>query len=120
MSKNPLSFSLAYLVHRFLYRICEFLSHWYVGGFLAIARRTLTILERLDQTLALWVTVRYLFKPLYQDYSAIGYILGFIFRATRLCVGGAVYLVIVAIAAALYLGWALLPAYIVARGFNLL
>ena len=115
-----MSFSLVYLAQRFIYRIYEFLRHWYVGSFLAVTHRTLAVLENLDQTLALWVTFRYLFKPLYQDYSVIGYILGFIFRVTRLFAGGIVYLLIVLIAAAVYLLWAALPVYIVAKGFSLI
>lgn len=112
-----MSFSLVYLVHRFFYRIYDFLRHWYVGGFLAIARRTLAILERLDRTFALRITLRYFLKPLYQDYSILGYVLGFFFRTGRLLAGGVVYLAVVAIAAAVYLFWAGLPFYIVAKGF---
>lgn len=115
-----MSFSLVYLVQRFVYRIYEFVRHWYVGGFLAIARRTLAVLESLDQTLALWVTFRYLFRPLYQDYSVIGYVLGFIFRVFRLFMGSLVYLVIISVAAAIYLLWAGLPLYIVAKGFSII
>lgn len=112
-----MSFSLVYLANRFFYRVYEFLRHWYVGSFWAIARRTLAILERLDRTFALRVTVRYFLKPLYQDYSILGYILGFFFRTGRLLAGGIVYLVIIAAAAAVYLFWAGLPLYIAAKGF---
>ncbi|MDO8467036.1 MAG: hypothetical protein Q7S83_02740 [bacterium] len=115
-----MSFSLVYLAHQFLYRIYEFLRHWYVGGFLTITHRTLAVLENLDQTLALWVTFKYIFRPLYQDYSVIGYVLGFIFRITRLFMGGLVYLIIVAVAMVIYLAWAGLPIYIAAKGLSLI
>ncbi|MDP1719151.1 MAG: hypothetical protein Q8L24_01860 [bacterium] len=112
-----MSFSLVYLVNQFFYRIYEFLRHWYVGGFFAIARRAIGLLEVLDRTLAVKVTARYFLKPLYQDYSIIGYVLGFIFRSLRLFAGGLVYLVIIAVAVAVYIFWAGFPIYVIARGF---
>lgn len=75
-------------------------------------------MERLDQSLAVKVTARYFFKPLYQDYSILGYILGFIFRSVRLFAGGFVYLLVILCATAVYILWAGLPVYIIARGFG--
>ena len=106
-----------YLIQRFFYRIFEFLRHWYVGGFLAAVHQTLNVLERLDRVLALKITLRYIFKPLYQDYSPLGYFLGFIFRGGRLLIGGLVYLVVILIATVLYIGWAAVPIFIVYQGF---
>ncbi len=79
--------------------------------------RTVSLLERLDQKLAVKITARYFFKPLYQDYSVIGYTLGFIFRSIRLLTGGLVYLAIILAALAIYILWAGLPVYIIVRGF---
>ena len=112
-----MSFSLVYLVHRFFYRIYDFLRDWYIGGFWVIARRTMAILESLDQTIALRVTLRYFLKPLYQDYSFLGYLLGFVFRSGRLIFGGLVYLLIVSVAIVVYVLWAGFPIYIIAKGF---
>ena len=107
-----MSFSLFYLVQKFFYRIFEFIRHWYIDGFLWFAHHTLNFLEGLDRFFALKVTLRYWFKPLYQDYSFLGYFLGFVFRTGRLLAGGIIYLIIVLIAAALYLAWAFLPFYV--------
>lgn len=110
-----MSFSLIYLVQRFCYRIYDFLRHWYVDGFLWFVHQALNFLESLDHFFALKVTLRHLFKPLYQDYTFVGYVLGFFFRFWRLVFGGLVYLIAVLIAAAFYLVWALAPIYIVYR-----
>lgn len=75
------------------------------------------LLEALDRFFALRITFRYWLKPLYQDYSVIGYILGFILRTGRLLLGGIVYLLFIAIALLLYIIWAAIPFYIVYRGF---
>lgn len=113
-----MSFSLVYLLQRFFYRIYEFLRHWYVGSFLAVTHKTLNILEALDRRLALRITLRYLFRPLYQDYTVLGYILGFIFRSGRLILGSIIYLSIFIIAAAIYLAWAVAPFYIIYKGLK--
>ena len=112
-----MSFAPVYLAHRFAYRLYAFIWHWYVGGFWFFLRRTVNSLEYFDRLFALKVTFRYWLSPLYQDYSVLGYILGFIFRTGRLFCGGLVYLLVAGIGAALYLFWAALPIYIIAKGF---
>ncbi len=102
-------FALGYLIHRFFYRIADFFHHWYVDGSRVIAHRFVSTLEDLDQSFAVAVTFRYLFQPLYKDYSVIGRILGLIFRTGRLIVGGIVYLVIAIVFLAFYLAWVALP-----------
>lgn len=72
-------------------------------------------LEDIDQTIALKVTWRNIFQPLYQEYNAIGYVLGFIFRSIRLVIGGVLYGVVLVIAAAAYLVWAGIPVYIILK-----
>lgn len=108
-----MSFSLVYLVQRFFYRIFDFLRDWYVGGFLWFSHRSLNFLERLDRFFALKVTFRYWFKPLYQDYSFIGYVLGFFFRTVRLLAACLVYLAFAIISWVFYLAWAAIPVYLV-------
>lgn len=103
-----MSFSLVYLVNRFFYQIAEFLRHWYWDGFLWFSRQTLNFLEILDRRLALKITLRNFFKPLYQDYTAVGYILGVFFRFWRSLIGFAVYSTVSVVALSLYLLWAAL------------
>ena len=110
-----MSFSLVYLVQRLFYRIYDFIRDWYVGGFRWFSHRSLNVLERLDRLFAFKVTLRYWFKPLYQDYTFIGYVLGFIFRTVRLLAAGLVYLTFAVISWALYLAWAAIPIYLVYR-----
>ncbi len=70
-------------------------------------------MESLDKIFALKITWRFLFKPLYQDHSIIGYVLGFVFRSLRLMIGGIIYLFVIIIAAAMFIIWAAIPLYII-------
>ncbi len=104
---------LIYLVNRFFYRIGEFFRHWYKDGFFFFFRGLINFLEQLDRYFALRVTFRYLFQPLYQNYTFIGYVLGFIFRSIRVSIAGLVYLLVILIWLVFYLFWAFIPLGII-------
>ncbi len=110
-----MNFALGYLGYRFLYRIADFLRHWYVKSIKIYSNFVLDQLSTLDYTIAWKITLKHLFEPLYGDYSFVGRILGFIFRFIRIVGGGALYLAIFAVAIILYLIWMLVPAYIILR-----
>ncbi len=109
--------AVIYLIQRFFYRIWEFLTHWYVGGYFAIGGKFLNILEYLDQTLALRITLRYFFQPLYRDYSFIGYLIGIPVRAVRTFIGLIAYGAVIAAGVAVYLAWAAVPLYFLKIAF---
>lgn len=112
-----MSFSLVYIAQRFCYRVWMFVYDWYVGGFRVIGGTLVRVLESLDRTWALRITLRNLFKPLYQDQSFLGRVLGIIFRTGRLILGGILYAILSILCLIIYVGWALVPAYIVYKGF---
>ena len=80
-----------YLVNSFFYRLADFFRHWYAGGFFFFSHQLINFLERLDRFFALKINLRHLFRPLYQQYTFIGYVLGFIFRGIRIIVAGFIY-----------------------------
>lgn len=104
---------IIYGLNRFIFRISEFIRHWYLGGFTAYIHCFISFLERTDRFFAIKVTWRNLFRPLYQDRSIIGYILGFIFRFLRLIIGGIFYFILIILAVLGYLIWAAFPLFIV-------
>jgi hypothetical protein len=108
-----MDFAPVYLIQRFFYRLVDFFHHWYVDGSRAIGHRFVTALEEADRSLAIKITIRYFFQPLYRDYSAIGRVLGVIFRTGRILVGLVVYSVIMALFLVLYLAWLLVLPLIV-------
>jgi len=69
-------------------------------------------LARIDRVLAWRVNLRYLFQPLYRDYSIIGYAMGFLLRSLRLVGISIIYLFIFAIAILIYLVWLLAPIFL--------
>lgn len=108
-----LDISLVYIITHLSRRVVDFFRHWYVDGFLRSVDWTLSILERLDKRFAIRITAKNWLQPLYQDYSIIGYIWGFIFRTIRIFVGLAVYLAFILTATLLFLGWAAFPIFVI-------
>ncbi len=98
-----------YLIARFWARLSGFLIDWYLGGFKVFIHAALNAFEKLDQVFALKVTLRYMFRPLYQDRSVIGYALGFFFRAIRALTGALVYAALWLVFTAAYIAWAATP-----------
>lgn len=109
---------IIYLFKRFIFRISEFLRHWYINSFFVWSNFVISVLERLDRFFALKITWRHLFEPLYQDRSFLGYVLGFIFRSGRLIFGILVYLPLIFLAIVGYLIWLGIPFYIVYQIFH--
>ncbi len=103
---------ISYFFRQFFTRIWSFLQHWYVNSFRHISHASLSLLERLDRIFAVKITLRHLFEPLYQDYTVLGFILGFIFRSISVLIGSALYLLIFTIATVLYLAWAAIPLFV--------
>lgn len=103
----------AYLIKRFIFRIKQFLRHWYINSFFIYSHFVVSFLEKLDKYFAFRINLRYLFNPLYQDRSIIGYGLGFIFRSSRLLSGSLIYLFIIVFAVFLYLIWLTAPIFII-------
>lgn len=102
-----------YLAERFFYRIRTFLEHWYVQSFKKYSDFVLNFLSQVDYYLAWKITLKYLFQPLYKDYTLLGYILGFTFRSVRLVGASVVYVVLFFVTAGLYLLWLLIPPIII-------
>jgi len=102
-----------YLIELFFHRLKEFLRHWYVKSFRIYSNRVVSFLEQLDRFFALKITLRHLFHPLYQDYSLIGYILGFIFRIIRVVGAVVFYGIVIVMAVLVYLFWLIIPVFLI-------
>lgn len=105
--------SLVYLLTHLGRRVLDFFRHWYYHGFLRAIHWSYNILERLDRIFALRITLKNWLQPLFQDYSAIGYLWGFLFRTARISVALAVYGIFIIFAFGLFLAWAAIPPYVI-------
>jgi len=89
-----------------------------VNGIRVFTNAVLSFLERLDRYFAWKITAKNLFKPLFKDYSFLGYILGFFFRIFRLLAAGLVYAGVFVVAILLGALWAVFPLFVVYKIFS--
>lgn len=106
-----------YLAARSVYRVGEFFRHWYVKSVRIYSNFVMDTLQALDRRFAWKVTARFLFHPLYGDYTVIGYIFGFVFRVLRLAAASLVYAVVFVLAILCYLLWIIILPYLLLRPF---
>jgi len=116
-NKN-MNFFVIYLGNRCVFRIGDFLRHWYITSGKKYANACLNMFERLDRTLAWKINILNIFTPLYKDYSLIGHVVGFLIRSLRFLVTSFIYAVIFICAAVLYIIWLLIPPYVVYSIFS--
>jgi len=109
-----MEFAPVYLLYRLFYLPVIFLHHWYIDGSRAFGHALIATFERVDETIAIRVTLKHYFQPLYKDYSIVGRILGIVFRSGRIVIGLVVYLAIAAVFIGAYLAWVLIPPAIIA------
>lgn len=77
--------------------IIRLLFFWLIQGPKKYWKKMLGLSATFEDVWATAITFRYLFTPLYQDYSIIGRILGPLFRTGRILAGIAVHLILLAI-----------------------
>ena len=113
-----MDFAPAYILKRGLFRIKEFLHHYYADGTRFLFYKFINFLESLDQSIAFRITLKNFFVPLYRDYSIIGRILGVFFRSVRLLLGVLIYSFFGVLFLLLILFWFLVPIALVALAFS--
>lgn len=104
-----------YITSQFIHRILLFLEHWYVGGASVVYNFGREVIDKLDGIFAVKITLRNFFKPLFQDRTFVGYVLGFIFRSFRILIGGVAYIVVALVVLFIYLAWAVIPTFVILK-----
>lgn len=107
-----------YVLWRLYFSIVYFLKDWYLDSFKWAIHRLFGVLEKLDKTFALKITVRHFFEPLYGDRTFVGYVMGFLWRTLRVQLAVFIYLVIVAGFFVIYLVWISIPPYLLYKIFE--
>lgn len=96
-----------------MHHISNFFYDWYVRSFYFIFSKAFDVIRYFEKFVALKVTVQFWFQPLYQDYTFLGYALGFPARTVRIMFGIALYGFVLTAFAFVFLIWALLLPFLI-------
>lgn len=106
---------ISYLIAAAFGRIGRFFTHWYLNGSRLYWRTSRELLAEIEKVVALRATFYHWYLPLYGDTSALGYAIGIPVRTVRIFLSAALYGVLSALLAALYLAWLLIPPILLGR-----
>ncbi len=93
--------------------ILNFIYFWWKDSFFWLSEKQKKIILKIKKIFAVKVNLRYLFTPLYQDYTIRGYAIGIPARIIRVILGIIVYLIIISMFLFIYLFWASIPFLII-------
>jgi hypothetical protein len=111
--------AIKYIAEQFVIWVIDFFRHWYIDSLFFFLRVFIKKLYFLDRLFALRVSFKNIFKPMYQDNSFIGYVMGFLFRSIRIAAALITYSFVVLLLLPAYLVWAAIPLYLLMRSFNI-
>ena len=86
-----------------------FLQYWYLKSFQRFRDAALSTIGAFDNTFAVKDTARNINKPLFQDYSYQGRIIGFFLRTGRILIGLVTYGLVIMAYLLLYILWLSFP-----------
>lgn len=109
--------ALTFVLEKIFKQVLYFFKHWYIDGFWFLYRKYIIIIKKLDRRWALFVNLKNMFKPLYQDYSFAGYFIGIGFRLARSTVAFFIYLFITIFFVFVYFVWAMLLPSLIFKTF---
>lgn len=85
------------------------LTYWYLKSPAWFYNACLECINSLENSLAVRATARNITKPLFQDYTYQGRIIGVLIRSARITLGFFVYILVVLVFVASFLFWISLP-----------
>jgi len=97
--------------------IGQFFTAWYIDDSAKLWHMIFDCLESLERKIALKEMIHFWFQPLFQDYTVLGYILGFVNRTLRIIIGAIIYFLVFIAGLVLYVVWLYIPAFILTMIF---
>lgn len=86
---------------------------WYSRGLARTARALADFLADRERSLALFVWIKNIFKPMYGQYNWQGHLISFFVRLTQIIVRGAIMIVWLLVAILIFVIWLLLPLLVI-------
>ncbi|MFH1509401.1 MAG: hypothetical protein ABIE68_04515 [bacterium] len=117
MKNSAFSHSVKYLSLNLVGDVLNFPIWWYTKGFLRLLKFVGKQLVYFEKILGLLIKIKNLFKPMFQDYTFAGLVIGIIIRTFVLTFDIILYFLILVVAVLTILFYLLLPIFVVRQIF---
>ncbi len=101
------------LIKNIFYFFKRIIDFWIKDSLSFLKENFEKIIKKLEKTFAIKVNFYYLFSPLYQDYTPVGYFFGFLIRFFKILFGSFIYLFLFLLFLFIYLSIILLPFFLI-------
>lgn len=113
MAKNNFFIYIGKIIVRSLRDIIYFPIWWYTIGLFFIAKILVNFISNREKSLAWFVWIKNIFKPMYQQYNWQGRIISFFIRLIQIIFRGIFLLIWLTICVFIFLLWLVIPIYAV-------
>lgn len=103
----------------FLDDLIDFLDFWFYHFPQRMIRSFFDFVYYTDKFFTLRANIRNFTKPLFGDYSPIGYVISFIYRSFKIITGCLIYFLVFCGYCIFIISWLLLPVFLLIYGFLL-
>ena len=93
----------------FIVELIYFPMWWYSIGFLDLLKKQLNFLHNQERSMAFFVWIKNIGRPMYGQYNFWGYFISFFVRLFQILVRGSYLLVISVLSLTIIIAWILLP-----------
>jgi len=101
------------LPFRFLKGIFNFVVFWYVKSSKEFWRQEIAFVRKVESDIGILVNLKLITQPIFGDYSAMGKIIGPIFRLCRVFIGSAIVIISLMVIIVSYVVWLIMPALVI-------
>ncbi len=113
MITNNIILYSAKILTEFFLKFVYFPFWWYFGGLILLIKALLRFLLNRQKSLALFVWIKNIFKPMYGQYDWQGVLISIIVRIFQIIIRGIIMIFWIALSGAIFLFWLALPPLIV-------
>ncbi len=96
----------------------NFIYFWWRDSFVWWLNRLERAHNKIEKFFAVKINLRYIFSPLYQDYTIVGFLVGVPARAIRISFGIIAHLLVLLVFVFLYFIWAIVPIFVIYKIFK--
>lgn len=101
------------LPFRFLKGTLDFFVFWYVKSSKEFWSREIAFVRKVESDIGILVNLKLITQPIFGDYSAMGKVIGPIFRLCRVFIGSAIVIFSLLVIIVSYAVWLIAPALVI-------
>ena len=115
MQQNTLVFGLKFIAIEIIGNILYFPIWWYTRGVLRMGKFCLNALLYIERLFGLTIKLKNIYRPMFQDYTFMGFVLGIVIRIVVLLFTGSLFVISLVVMTASFIAYLILPGLVIGQ-----